>query len=72
MTYKMMSPYLTHLSTLQKTIRPYYTTRIITKLTTIGVPAPTYLGLLSQFRGVPFKLHKFWFCANDINHCVGI
>jgi len=24
-----------------------------------------------QFRGAPLKLHKFQFCANDMNRCIG-
>lgn len=41
--------------------------RIITKLTSIAIFAPTCFGLFSQFLGAPFNLHKFWFCADDMN-----
>jgi len=47
------------------------TTRIITKSTSISVPTPTCSSLSSQFLGAPFNLHKFWFCADDMNCYMG-
>jgi hypothetical protein len=55
----------------KKTTNHSYVTRIIIKLTTIGVLAPIYLSLWSQFLGAPFKVYKFWFYANDTNHYMG-
>jgi hypothetical protein len=57
--------------TLQKSTKHFCATRIITKPTSINVHAQTYLGLWFQFLDAPLKLHKFWLCANDINHYVG-
>ncbi len=47
------------------------TTRIITKPISIGVPTHIYIGLSFGFLGIPLKFHKFWLCADDINHGVG-
>jgi hypothetical protein len=44
---------------------------IIRKSISISVPAPIYCGLSFQFLGIPLKLHKFWFCANYMNHGMG-
>jgi hypothetical protein len=55
----------------EKTTNHSYVTRIIIKLTTIGVLAPIYLSLWSQFLGEPFNVHKFWIYANDTNHYMG-
>ncbi len=41
------------------------------KVDVVGVHASTYSDLSSQFLGAPLKLHKFWFCANDMNCCAG-
>ncbi len=59
-------------STLQNTTNYSCITRIITKPTITGVPNPTYFGLSSQFLLVcaPFKLHRFWFYANEMNRCM--
>jgi hypothetical protein len=46
-------------------------TRIITKLTPIGVLAPTYSRLWFQFPNAPLKLYKFWLYADDMNQCIG-
>jgi hypothetical protein len=45
--------------------------RIIANLTSISVPASTYSRLWFQFLDAPLKLHKFWFCAYDMNCDVG-
>lgn len=45
--------------------------KIITKLTSIGVFAPSCFGLFSQFLGAPFNLHKFWFCVDEMNCYMG-
>jgi hypothetical protein len=47
------------------------TARIITKLTSIGVFAPTYFHLSSHLLGAPFNLHKFLFCVDDMNCYMG-
>jgi len=46
-------------STLQKSIKQYYTSKIISKLIKIGVFVPIYSSMLFQFLGAPLKLHKF-------------
>jgi hypothetical protein len=56
---------------LQTTTKHKCVARIINKITSINVPTPTYLGLFSQFSGAPFKVHKFWFYVDDMNHHVG-
>lgn len=33
--------------------------------------ALTYFGLSFWFLSASFNLQKFWFCANDINRCMG-
>jgi hypothetical protein len=45
-------------STLQKSSKQYHTSRIISKLITIGVLVPIYSNMLSQFLGAPLKFHK--------------
>jgi len=45
--------------------------RIIANPTFIGVYALIYLGLWSSFLGAPLKLCKLWFCADDMNRCIG-
>jgi hypothetical protein len=52
---------------LQKSTKHSCVTKIITKPTSIGVLAPTYLGLWFQFLGALLKLHKFLFYENDMN-----
>jgi hypothetical protein len=55
---------------LQKSTKHFDATRIITKLTYIGVLTPTYSGLWSQFLKTPLKFHNFWFCVDDMNCCI--
>jgi len=37
----------------------------------IDIHALTYSNLRFQFQNAPFKLHKFWFCVDNMNRCVG-
>jgi hypothetical protein len=72
LTYKTMSPELTHLVfNIAKHHQLFLCRRIITKSIAIGVHAPIYFDLPFQFWGAPFKFHNFWFCANDMNCCMG-
>jgi hypothetical protein len=72
LTYRKM-PLTSHVhySALQKSTKHSCVVRLIANLTSIGVLTPTYSRLSSQFLNAPLKLHKFLFCANDMNHCVG-
>ena len=35
-----------------------------------GTPAPTYTGMHLPYNCKEARLHKFWFCADDIHRCV--
>jgi hypothetical protein len=56
-----------HFSTLQKAIKHYYKTKIVSKQTYCGIPTPCYVGYWSATQGVSIELHKFWFCHDDLN-----
>ncbi len=36
-----------------------------------GIPSPCYDGLWYDLKGSAPIRHKFWFCADDLTHCVG-
>ncbi len=55
-----------HYSTLQKDTKHYCKAKIISKQTNLVL-----CWLLSTTKGVSIELHKFWFCHDDLNHCVG-
>jgi hypothetical protein len=57
-------------STLQKSTKHSCATRVIANPTSIGVLALTYSRLWSQFLNALLKLHKFWFCVDDMNQYV--
>ncbi len=56
---------------IQKDSMKHCETQIITRRTTCGIPSPCYDGLQSTLKGLALICHKFWFCANDLTHCVG-
>jgi hypothetical protein len=45
--------------------------RIIAKKTICGIFNPCYDGLWFDLKRFASICHKFWFCANDLIHCVG-
>jgi hypothetical protein len=67
-----MSPNLPHLVfSIVKHYQLFLYRKDYYKVNAIGVPAPIYSSLSSQFLGAPFKLHKFWLCVDDMKCCVG-
>jgi hypothetical protein len=60
-----------HCSAIQRDSMKHYDAKIITKKTIRGILIPFYDGLWFDFKGFPPIHHKFWFCANDLIHCVG-
>jgi hypothetical protein len=60
-----------HCSMLQKDIKHYCKAKIISKQIDYGIHVPCYVGYWSPAQGVSIELHKFWFCHDDLMHCVG-
>ncbi len=58
-------------STLQKDIKHYYKAIIIHKQTNCGILDLCYVGYCSTTQGLSMELHNFWFCHDDLMHCVG-
>jgi len=56
---------------LQKSIKHYYKTIIISKQTNHGIPVWCYVGYWFATKGVSIELHKFWFCHDDLLRRVG-
>jgi hypothetical protein len=56
---------------LQKDTKHYYKAKIISKIIDHGILAPCYVGNWSVVKGATIELHKFWFCHDDHNRCVG-
>jgi hypothetical protein len=61
----------THYSVLQKYTKHYCNAKTISKQTDCGIFVPCYVGYWSTTKGVLIELHKFWFCHDDLNRCVG-
>jgi hypothetical protein len=56
---------------LQKDIKYYYKTKIISKQTYRGIFTLCYVGYWFVAQGVSLELHKFWFCYDDLIRCFG-
>jgi hypothetical protein len=56
---------------LQKDIKHYYKAKTISKQTDCGIFVPCYVGYWSTTKGILIELHKFWFCHDGLNCCVG-
>jgi len=56
---------------IQKDSMKHYDTRIIAKKIVHGIPSPYYNGLWSNLKRSAQIHHKFWFCVNNLTHCVG-
>jgi hypothetical protein len=59
-----------HFLMLQKDIKHYYKTKIISKQTYHGIPTSCYVGYWSTTQGVSLELHTFWFCYDDLIRCL--
>jgi len=55
----------------QKNNKHYSMTKIILIKIIINILILCYDGWWSNFSGGPCECHKFWFCHNDLNCCVG-
>jgi hypothetical protein len=52
-------------------MKHYCKVKIISRRTKCGILAPCYVGNWRAAKGVTIELHKFWFCHDDQNRCVG-
>jgi len=61
------------LNVLQKNIDHYCKAKFISmkKTTSMFMFHVMMVGGLISFGGGPCKFHKFYFCCDDLNHCVG-
>ncbi len=60
-----------HCFAIQRDSMKHCDTIFIAKKMVHGIPNPCYDGLWSDLKGFAPIHHKFWFCANDLIHCVG-
>ncbi len=56
---------------LQKDIKHFYKAIIISNQIDRGIPTPCYVGFWFATKATSIELHKFWFCHDDLMHCVG-
>lgn len=72
MAYITMPSFLIYLALcLTKTIKIYYKTCIISKKIINKAPTSTYSSFWYVFLCTLVKFHKFQFCVDDMNRCVG-
>jgi hypothetical protein len=61
----------THCFAIQKGLMKHCDAIIIAKKTICAIPNPCYDGLWFDLKGFTPICHKFWFCEDDLIHCVG-
>ncbi len=61
----------THCFAIQINSMKHYDTKIIARRIVRGILSPCYDGLWSYLKSFAPICHKFWFCVDDLTHCIG-